>query len=118
VYETLTDARRFSALMPFSTVPTAPPAQIAREVGGTFALFGGHIIGRHLELVPDVRIVQAWRVIDWEPGIFSVARFQLKEQGATTKIVFDHSGFPNGQGQHLASGWHLNYWEPLRKVLV
>jgi activator of HSP90 ATPase len=118
VYEALTDAKQFSALMAYSTVPKAPPAQIAPDVGGTFSIFGGHIVGRHLELVPDQRIVQAWRVVDWAPGIFSIARFQLKDKSSATTIVFDHIGFPNGQATHLASGWHLNYWEPLRKYLV
>lgn len=118
VYEALTDARQFSGLMVYSTVPKAPPAQIGREVGGTFSIFGGHIVGRHLELVPDQRIVQAWRVVDWAPGIFSIARFEIKDQGSRTMIVFDHIGFPSGQAKHLASGWHLNYWEPLKKYLV
>ncbi|HTD84272.1 MAG TPA: SRPBCC domain-containing protein, partial [Gemmatimonadaceae bacterium] len=75
------------------------------------------IIGRHLELVPDKRIVQAWRVVPWDPGIYSIARFQLNGQDSKTTIVFDHTGFPNGLGQHLADGWHQNYWEPLRKYL-
>lgn len=118
VYDALTDARQFSGLMVYSTVPKAPPAQIARGVGGAFSIFGGHIVGRHLELVPDQRIVQAWRVVDWAPGIFSIARFQLKDSGSGATIVFDHIGFPSGQAEHLASGWHLNYWEPLKKFLV
>lgn len=118
VYEALTDAKRFTALTAFSAVPRSAPAQIADKVGGRFALFNGHIIGRHLELLPDQRIVQAWRVADWEPGIYSIARFQLADKGSKTTILFDHSGFPNGLGQHLASGWHTNYWEPLRKYLA
>lgn len=118
VYDALTDARQFSGFMVYSTVPKAPPAQIAREVGGTFSIFGGHIVGRHLELVPDQRIVQAWRVVDWAPGIFSIARFELEGQGSRTMILFDHIGFPSGQAKHLAEGWHLNYWEPLRKYLA
>ena len=121
LYEALTDAKTFSALTAFSTVPKAPPAQIAREVGGEFSLFGGHIFGRHLELVPDQRVVQAWRVATWPPGLYSIARFQLKPQGSKTTILFDHTGFPNGEGEHLASttsGWYANYWEPLRKYLA
>jgi len=118
VYQALLDAKQFSAMTAFSTVPKAPPAQIAHEVGGPFALFGGHILGRHLELVPDQRIVQAWRVADWEAGIYSIARFRLKGQASKTVILFDHTGFPNGLGQHLASGWHANYWAPLRKYLA
>jgi activator of HSP90 ATPase len=87
-------------------------------VGGTFSIFGGHIVGRHLELLPDERLVQAWRVPDWKPGIFSIARFQLNKQGSGTRLVFDHTGFPQGLGQHLADGWKANYWEPLQKYLA
>ncbi|MDQ1410841.1 MAG: hypothetical protein QOJ41_2576 [Acidobacteriaceae bacterium] len=35
------------------------PTKISRKVGGTFTLFGGRIVGRHLELVRNERIVQA-----------------------------------------------------------
>ena len=70
-----------------------------------------------LELVPSERIVQAWRAGGWDPGDYSIAKFQLVEQGAGTKIVFDHSGFPKGKAEHLAEGWRINYWEPLEKFL-
>jgi activator of HSP90 ATPase len=87
-------------------------------VGGAFSLFGGIILGRHVELVPNTRIVQAWRVSYWNPGAYSIARFELVEQGAGTKIVFDHTGFPKGDAEHLASGWKAHYWEPLAKFLA
>ena len=64
-----------------------------------------------------VRIVQARDAAGWEPGVFSVAKFELVKQGTTTKIGFDHTGFPSGAGRALAAGWHKNYWEPLRKFL-
>lgn len=118
VYEALTDANKFTLVTSFSSVKNAPPAQIGREVGGAFSLFGGYIVGRQVELVVDRRIVQAWRVADWEPGVYSIARFELKDQGSRTLLVFDHTGFPNGTGQHLADGWSTNYWEPLKKYLA
>src|SRR5258708_13736397 len=31
------------------------PTEISHEVGGVFSLFGGRIIARHLDLVPDER---------------------------------------------------------------
>jgi len=34
------------------------PTTISREPGGSFTLFGGHIVGRQIELVHDERIVQ------------------------------------------------------------
>jgi activator of HSP90 ATPase len=86
-------------------------------VGGAFSLFGGHILGRQIELVPNQRIVQAWRTADWKPGVYSIAKFELAEEGSETRIVFDHTGFPAGQAAHLAEGWVGNYWAPLTKYL-
>jgi activator of HSP90 ATPase len=117
VYEALIDAKTFTIVTSFSPVMKAAPAQISREAGGAFSLFGGHIVGRQIELVADQRLVQAWRVVDWDPGVYSIARFELKDSGTGTVVVLDHTGFPNGKGQHLADGWHANYWEPLRKFL-
>jgi activator of HSP90 ATPase len=68
--------------------------------------------------VPDTRIVQAWRVAYWTPGIYSIVRFDLLEQAAGTKIMFDHTGFPNGDAESLASGWKAHYWEPLATYLA
>jgi activator of HSP90 ATPase len=118
VYDALTDAAQFTKVTAFSTVPNAPPAQIGRAAGEAFSLFGGHIIGRQIELVPYERIVQAWRVVSWDPGIYSIARFALRDEQDQTTIVFDHTGFPNGLAEHLAEGWQSNYWEPLRKYLA
>jgi activator of HSP90 ATPase len=123
LYEALTDASLFQKIELLSAAMksldvTSHPAMILREPGGSFSLFGDYIVGRQLELVPDRRIVQAWRVQSWGPGIYSVARFQFAEEGSTTKLVFDHAGFPPGTAEHLAAGWYANYWEPLRKFLV
>jgi activator of HSP90 ATPase len=94
------------------------PSQISSAVGGPFALFGGFITGRQLELVLDKRVVQAWRAGDWPVGIYSIAKFELVPQGAGTKIVFDHTGFPKGDAESLASGWKAHYWQPLAKLLA
>jgi activator of HSP90 ATPase len=98
-------------------VKVTPTAQISSETGGAFTIFGGHIVGRQIELVPNVRIVQAWRPVDWEPGIYSLARFDLAREGLGTRLVFAHSGFPKGQAEHLAQGWRANYWQPLETFL-
>jgi len=123
VYEALTQAQEFdkvvrlSAAMQGGMPPGARPTEISTEVGGTFAIFAGHIVGRHLEFVPNERIVQAWRVVDWKAGDFSIAKFELVEQGVGSKLVLEHQGFPKGLAEHLAEGWRINYWEPLAKML-
>ena len=87
VYEALTDAKQFDKVthMGAAAKAGAPldkiPTEVSAKVGGTFTIFGGHIIGRQLELLPNERIVQAWRVVDWSPGIYSIARYELVEEG-------------------------------------
>jgi activator of HSP90 ATPase len=124
VYEALTEAKQFDKVIQLSEavrigmVKRPAPAVISGELGGAFSLFGGFIVGRQLELLPNERIVQAWRVSYWNAGIYSIARFELAEQDLGTKLVFDHTGFPAGDGQHLLEGWNGNYWEPLGKYLA
>ncbi len=123
VYDALTLAARFQKVEAFSAAASSlninsPAAEISREPGGAFTLFGGYIAGRQIELVENRRIVQAWRVGSWDAGIYSIAHFELAEQGGSTALLFDHAGFPPGKADHLAAGWHANYWEPLKKYLA
>src|SRR5438093_2822032 len=108
LYEALLNSKQFSEF-------SGRPAEINREVGGAFSLFKGHIVGRNLELVPNQRIVQAWRVVTWPEGTYSIVRFELKPQGSGTHLVFDHIGFPEGLHEHLCAGWEYNYWSLLKK---
>jgi activator of HSP90 ATPase len=112
VYDALIDANQFS------NVTGGAPTEIIAESGGTFSLFGGMITGRNIELIPNERIVQAWRAGNWAEGAYSIAKFEIKEQGEETLIIFDHVGFPEGQDEHLAGGWKENYWGPLEKYLA
>ena len=110
VYEALTDAKHFSAF-------TGLPAEIDREAGGAFNCFGGQIAGRILDLVPSRRFVQAWRASMWPDGVFSIVRFQLEGKGEGTRLILEHSGFPEENRTHLDGGWPKMYWEPLKKYL-
>ena len=118
IYAALTDAAQFTRMTALSGMKDVRPAEIARAEGGAFSLFGGVIIGRHVEMVPGRRIVQAWRETAWDPGVYSLVKFDLRAQGGGTLIVFDHTGFPNGAADHLAIGWAEHYWNPLKKLLA
>ena len=102
----------------FGKATGGAPTEISPEAGGSFSCFGGMILGRNVEIVPNKRIVQAWRVANWEEGVYSTVKFELKEQGSETLLVFDHTGFPEEQGEHLATGWYDNYWKPIEKHLA
>ena len=111
IYEVLTTAEKFSELT------GGLPTEIDPTTGGTFSLFGGMITGINVECVPGERLVQAWRAGTWEPGVYSIVRFELKPQGrGGTRIILDHTGYPDGEGEHLSTGWHDNYWNPLMKL--
>ena len=121
VYQALTDTRQFDRVVHSGSEGMSrgkKPTEISPNAGGSFSLFGGYIVGRHIELAPGERLVQAWREISWKPGVYSIVKFELGEQAEGTKIVFDQTGFPQGAGEHLLIGWKENYWDPLRKYLA
>jgi activator of HSP90 ATPase len=111
IYEILLDSKQFAAF-------TGMPAEINRDPGGAFSMFGGMIVGRNVELVANQLIVQAWRPTSWNPGVYSIVRLELKGDSAQTKLILDHTGFPEGDFAHLDPGWYARYWNPLKKFLA
>ena len=111
IYAVLLESNQFAAF-------TGLPAEIDPTAGGAFSMFGRLIVGRNVELIPNQRIVQAWRPASWDQGVYSIVKFELKEEGSQTKVVLDHTGFPEGKFGDLDSGWHERYWDPLKKFLA
>jgi activator of HSP90 ATPase len=111
VYEVLMEPKEFAEM-------TGRPAEIEATQGGAFSLFGGLIVGRNVELVPSQRIVQAWRPTHWDPGVYSIVRFEFSAQGPRTRMVLDHTGFPEAEADSLDSGWKGHYLDPLAKFLA
>lgn len=108
ILSALLDEKQFAAFSGF-------PATIDSCEGGAFSMFGGLIEGRTIQIVPAARLVQAWRPANWDDSVFSLVRFELSPTAAGSTIVLDHSSFPEGNYDHLALGWNLRYWEPLKK---
>jgi activator of HSP90 ATPase len=116
VYSMLLSSAEFSASTKKSfDMFSATSAKIDPVVGGAFSLFDGHITGRILELVPGQRIVEAWRVIDWPAGVWSIARFDLSAERTGARLIFEHVGFPQGLKEHLTEGWQQHYWDAMTK---
>ena len=110
IYETLLSSQSFSEF-------TGASAQIDASQGGEFLCFDEQIVGRNIELIPGERIVQAWRVASWDEGSYSIVKFTLSKAESGTQLTLDHSGFPEGAGEHLSVGWPKMYWDPLRRYL-
>lgn len=111
IYEILLSSKDFTAF-------SGAPADIDPKAGGAFSMFGGMIVGRNIELIPDQQIVQAWRPADWPTGLYSLVRFQLKPSDSGALLILDHTSFPAGGYDHLTSGWNEHYWGPLKKFLA
>ena len=112
IYEVLLSSKDFTAF-------SGALAEIDPKAGGTFSMFGGLVLGRNVELISNQRIVQAWRLSQEFPeGIYSLVKFELIARDSGTRIVLDHTGFPEGHFDHLDTGWHTHYWDPLRKFLA
>jgi uncharacterized protein YndB with AHSA1/START domain len=111
VFDVLTNAEKFTAMT------GGRSAEIANKEGGTFALFGGDIVGRNIELVPGKRVVQAWRPKRWPEGQYSLVSFNLTPSGEGTKLVFDHIGYPDEDHAMLDGGWPQMYWQPMSTLL-
>jgi len=106
-----TDGEKFAAA-------TGRPARVSDEEGKDFALFGGRVEGRQVELVPGERVVQAWRQggdhpNPWEAGVYSIVRFTLKPEGKATKLIIDHEGVPPEWEDSIRSNYPRFYQDPL-----
>jgi len=86
-------------------------AKISKKVGGTFSAHGGYISGFNLNLIENKLIVQAWRARNWPKGVYSIVSFKIGKEGAGTKLIFDHTGLPEKEVDHLAEGWKKMYWD-------
>ena len=75
-------------------------------MGGAISTFGGLIVGCNIELIPEKRIVQAWRAVeDFPSGVYSVVKMEFAPKGSGTILMLDHTGFPEGHYDHLYEGW-------------
>ena len=110
VYEALLDERKLTAF-------SGAVARIDSTEGGTFSLVGGRVTGRNVELIPNQRIVQAWHVMPWAAGIYSIVRFELHPTAEGSSLVLDHSGFAPEDLAARTAGWFRVYLDPLRKYL-
>ena len=112
IYDMLTSGEQFSAMT------GGAPAEIDATDGGAISLFGGMITGRTIETVPGQRFVQAWRPAPWDPGVYSIMKFEIEADAeGGSRVSLDHAGFPEAEAEHLAQGWTDNYWNNMRAAI-
>jgi activator of HSP90 ATPase len=108
VYEALMDSKKHAAF-------TGGKAKISRVVGGSYSAYDNYIEGKNIELVPDKKIVQTWRAVDWLEGYYSKITFEFTAVPEGTKMDFTHAELPEGTEEEFTQGWIDNYWEPMKR---
>jgi activator of HSP90 ATPase len=108
IFELLTNGAKFGDV-------TGMSGKGGGTQGAFFSLFGDFVTGRQIELIPNERIVQAWRMMDWEPGVYSLVQFSFIPEGDNTKLVIDHYGYPERHADHIATNWEPFYLTPFAK---
>ncbi len=106
VYEALMDSKKHTEF-------THSPAVIRREVGREFSTFDGWASGTTLELIPDAKIVQKWRAVDWPDGHYSTVTFELRLEDQKTRLDFTQADIPEDLYSDLEAGWIEFYWDTL-----
>lgn len=110
VYNALMDSERHSQF-------TGSAARISRETGGNFTVMES-LRGRNLQLVPDEKIVQAWRCDyeGWPKDHFSTVTIRLEATAGGTRLEFEQTGVPTRCFRAIYEAWHKYYWLPLKKM--
>ena len=91
-------------------------AKIDPKVKGKFTAWDDYISGRNLELVPNKKIVQAWRTTEF-PAKHPDSRLEviLEPSAKGTKVTFVHTDIPDGQSADYKKGWKDFYFTPMKK---
>jgi activator of HSP90 ATPase len=112
LYEAFMDSKMHSKF-------TESKAKVSREVGGTFSIFEGDIIGKNVELIQDKKIIQTWRSEgeNWPKGYYSTITLIFEPVDDGTLIKFTHTDIPEGAYESVKEGWDEYYWEPLKEML-
>lgn len=110
IYAALLDAKQHAEL-------TGQAAAIDPVVGGRFTTCGERALGWTLELVPNRRIVQAWRHRDWPEGTWSTSTIVLTPHEGHTDLHFMQTGVPSEAYAWVDALWKGTYWAALDRWL-
>ncbi|KAJ3046072.1 hypothetical protein HDV00_003822 [Rhizophlyctis rosea] len=107
IYETLLDPQRVR-------VWTRGRAEITKEVGGAFNLFDGNITGSNVELVPNKKIVQEWRLKSWPSDHYSTVTLELQQGDDSTTVHLTQREVPIGEKDVTENNWNYYYWNSIK----
>lgn len=92
------------------------PAEMQALPGAAFSLWGGQIIGKNLEVVPDKKLVQEWRESSWP--VPSKVTFTITPTANGSRIDLLHEDVPAASAKDIDSGWREYYLGPLQEMFT
>ncbi len=108
IYAAFLDARKHSAM-------TGAKAIVDATIGGKFTAWDDYISGTTVALDPSRKITQKWRTTDFPTDApDSTLEILLEEIPTGTKVTFNHSNIPEGQGDQYKDGWKEFYLDPMK----
>ncbi len=91
------------------------PAEMSREEGFEFSLWGGDVWGKNIEVIPNRKLVQEWFGGKWDKP--SIATFALSPKGEQTIIDFANFDVPDAEFSDIEKGWRDYYLGPIKEYL-
>jgi len=97
------------------TKMTGAKAVCSSKVNGSFTAWDGYISGKNLSLVPNKKIVQAWRTTDFsENDDNSELTLEFEQESGGCFLVLTHKNIPDNQPDYK-KGWVNYYFSPMKK---
>jgi uncharacterized protein YndB with AHSA1/START domain len=112
LFELYVDSAKHSAA-------TGAPARVSRRAGARFTAFAGALRGRNLLVLPNRRIVQAWRSTAFkrsDPDSIVVLEFRKVAGGCQVDLA--HVNVPPEDHKGVCKGWPKFYWKPWKSYLA
>ncbi|KAG5682719.1 hypothetical protein PVAND_012053 [Polypedilum vanderplanki] len=93
---------------------TKSDAKLNFEKNGEFILFGGNIVGRFTEIIPNKRISQTWRYSGWPTGHFSNVQLDFEEKEDHTLLQLKQTLIPSNEYESTNINWQRYYFDSIR----
>jgi uncharacterized protein YndB with AHSA1/START domain len=109
VFAALTDAKAIGQW-------SGQKGKVATKVGGAFEFFDGWVKGRVLEYKPGKTLSYTWHTEDWTADTQdSIVRYTFSPVKSGTKIILEHTHFPNEREMKShKGGWKEHVFDPLK----
>ncbi|KAL1131718.1 hypothetical protein AAG570_011331 [Ranatra chinensis] len=95
---------------------TNGPVRLEPKEKGKFELFHGNILGEFVELVPEKKIVQRWRLKSWPANHYSLVTLKIEQREDHTTVNLSQTGIPKSELEGTRENWDRYYWESIKRT--